>query len=145
METEPSEVIIIEHHIRRKFHNTRSTLVSTPTMGVLRLVDAKQFLSHRIVAMVLYVVGCDITVIMAPLPMVTVAMSVLHTQIQPLGGWRYNIANHYTHGSCYIYMHSHVGENLVMYIHADEFLQRIKTTCIYKCGHVYTALWDEVT
>ena len=64
----------------------RNALVSTPAMGGLRLVNANQFLSHCIVAMVLHMVWCDVTVIVAPVPMVTEAVGVLHTQIQPLSG-----------------------------------------------------------
>ena len=57
-------------------------------MSNLRLVNANQFLSHCIVTMVLHMIRCDITVVVAPLPVLTEAVSVLHTQIQPLSGQR---------------------------------------------------------
>ena len=80
-------------------------LVSAPAMGGLRLVNANQFLSHCIVAMVLHTVRCDVTVVVATLPMVTEAVGVLHTQIQPLSGRERKL---YTPTSItsYLYMHA---------------------------------------
>ena len=54
-------------------------------MCVKRSIDPIKFLSQGVVAMVFYLLWGDIIVVVTPLPVVTEAVSVLHTEVKVLG------------------------------------------------------------
>lgn len=47
-------------------------------MSLYRPVNANQLLSNSVISMIFHIIWCDVIVIVAPLSMVTVAVSVLH-------------------------------------------------------------------